>query len=263
MVGVGYLALQIYRHQSHWRDSGGHELICIISCRNYGGNDFFIACKIVAKLYKVTSEKLDEIVQVIESFFNKKTTLQTANKVITTTGRSIVRSGELEFEKGEIFIVLTDDGPWLNVQSEQTGEIGLIPENYCVPVNSITAMPWYCVGDRELSEKLLHNDGRDGAFVVRPSAASASGDKVKPFVLSLHRDGHTFHYAVMKAGNMFHLETLPNMFDSMSELVEFYKHHPITKIKPSRHEIEILTGRKFTGKRSSFLGVEGKNAKNI
>ena len=196
----------------------------------------------------------------IESFFNKKTTLQTTNKVITTTGRSIVRSGELEFEKGEIFIVLTDDGPWLNVQSEQTGEVGLIPENYCVPVNSITAMPWYCAGDRELSETLLRNDGRDGAFMVRPSAASSAGDKVKPFVLSICRGGHTYHYAVMKTGDMFHLETLPNMFESMSELVEYYKHHPITKIKPSRHEIEILTGRKFTGKRSSFLGVEGENA---
>ena len=59
------------------------------------------------------------MVQVIETFFNKKSSLQTANKVITTTGRSHVRDGELEFQKGEIFIVLADEGPWLNVQRKQ------------------------------------------------------------------------------------------------------------------------------------------------
>ena len=194
----------------------------------------------------------------MESFFNKKSTLQTANKVITTTGRSMVKNGELEFEKGEIFIILNDNGEWLKVQSELTGEIGLIPFNYCVPVNSITAMPWYFGGDREMAETILRNDSRDGSFLIRPSkVALIMGDLVKPFVLSIYRSGQLFHYVVMRTGNMFHLESKRDMFESVSEMVEYYKHHTITRIKPSRQEIEILTGRKFTGKRSSFLGVSG------
>ena len=194
----------------------------------------------------------------MESFFNKKSTLQTANKVITTTGRSMVKKGELEFEKGEIFIILNDNGEWLKVQSELTGEIGLIPFNYCVPVNSITAMPWYFGGDREMAETILRNDSRDGSFLIRPSkVALIMGDLVKPFVLSIYRSGQIFHYVVMRTGNMFHLESKTDMFNSVSEMVEYYKHHTITRIKPSRQEIEILTGRKFTGKRSSFLGVSG------
>ena len=120
-------------------------------------------------------------------------------------------------------------------------------------------MPWYTSNDRYESEKLLNEDSRDGVFLVRPSkSAQMTGDKVRPLVLSVYRGSNIYHFAIIKTGSQFHLEGKSEViFDSVSELIEFYKGSPITKIKPSRHEIEIMTGRKFTGKRSSFLGVEG------
>ena len=40
---------------------------------------------------------------------------------------------KLDIESGEIFIVLQDLGLWLLVQSEKTGEIGKVPENFTSP----------------------------------------------------------------------------------------------------------------------------------
>ena len=111
----------------------------------------------------MTKKKIDEVVEIIETFLSKKTQLQRTLKVIATMSRMTSNENELEFEKGEIFLIIKDQGHWLQVQSEKTGEIGNIPENFTCSVDSLEAMPWYFNQNRERAEADLKADGRRGS----------------------------------------------------------------------------------------------------
>ena len=58
---------------------------------------------------------------------------KSVRKVVSIMSRHLVKEGQLEFQRGEIFLVIQDNGAWLNVINETTGDQGLIPSNYCAP----------------------------------------------------------------------------------------------------------------------------------
>ena len=58
---------------------------------------------------------------------------KSVRKVVSIMSRHMVKEGQLEFQRGEIFLVIQDNGAWLNVINETTGDQGLIPSNYCAP----------------------------------------------------------------------------------------------------------------------------------
>ena len=58
---------------------------------------------------------------------------KSVRKVVSIMSRHLVKEGQLEFQRGEIFLVIQDNGAWLNVINEKTGDQGLIPSNYCAP----------------------------------------------------------------------------------------------------------------------------------
>ena len=58
---------------------------------------------------------------------------KSVRKVVSIMSRHLVKEGQLEFERGEIFLVIQDNGAWLNVINEKTGDQGLIPSNYTAP----------------------------------------------------------------------------------------------------------------------------------
>ena len=62
-------------------------------------------------------------------------------KVVSIMSRHLVKEGQLEFQRGEIFLVIQDNGAWLNVINETTGDQGLIPSNYCAPGEFINQSP--------------------------------------------------------------------------------------------------------------------------
>ena len=84
----------------------------------------------------VVSGKIDELVTIIEKFMSDKSKeKKSVRKVVSIMSRHIVKEGQLEFERGEIFLVAQDNGAWLTVINEKTGDQGLIPSNYCAPGN--------------------------------------------------------------------------------------------------------------------------------
>ena len=84
----------------------------------------------------VVGGKIDELVTIIEKFMSDKSKeKKSVRKVVSIMSRHLVKEGQLEFERGEIFLVVQDNGAWLTVINEKTGDQGLIPSNYCVPGN--------------------------------------------------------------------------------------------------------------------------------
>ena len=88
----------------------------------------------------VVGGKIDELVTIIEKFMSDKSKeKKSVRKVVSIMSRHLVKEGQLEFERGEIFLVVQDNGAWLTVINEKTGDQGLIPSNYCAPGN----FRWY------------------------------------------------------------------------------------------------------------------------
>ena len=84
----------------------------------------------------VVGGKIDELVTIIEKFMSDKSKeKKSVRKVVSIMSRHMVKEGQLEFERGEIFLVVQDNGAWLTVINEKTGDQGLIPSNYCAPGN--------------------------------------------------------------------------------------------------------------------------------
>ena len=78
--------------------------------------------------------KIEELVKIIEKFTSEKSKeKKSVRKVVSIMSRHLVKEGQLEFQRGEIFLVIQDNGAWLNVINEKTGDQGLIPSNYCAP----------------------------------------------------------------------------------------------------------------------------------
>ena len=83
----------------------------------------------------VVGGKIDELVTIIEKFMSDKSKeKKSVRKVVSIMSRHIVKEGQLEFERGEIFLVVQDNVAWLTAINEKTGDQGLIPSNNCAPI---------------------------------------------------------------------------------------------------------------------------------
>ena len=63
-----------------------------------------------------------------------KKCVEFVRKVASIMSRHMVKEGQLEFERGEIFLVVQDNVAWLTAINEKTGDQGLIPSNNCAPI---------------------------------------------------------------------------------------------------------------------------------
>ncbi|KPP79087.1 GRB2-related adapter protein-like [Scleropages formosus] len=129
-------------------------------------------------------------------------------------------SDELSFQKGDILKItnMEDDPNWYT--AELMGRRGFVPKNYI----NVRPHMWFAGRiSRQVAEgRLRHREC--GAFLVRESE-SAPGE----FSLSVSSYGdHVQHFKVLKnrAGQYFVWE---EVFDSLNELVEYYKTTSIAK----------------------------------
>ena len=68
----------------------------------------------------VVSGKIDELVTIIEKFMSDKSKeKKSVRKVVSIMSRHLVKEGPLEFERGDIFLVVQDNGAWLTVINEK------------------------------------------------------------------------------------------------------------------------------------------------
>ncbi|XP_053848145.1 GRB2-related adapter protein isoform X1 [Vidua macroura] len=127
---------------------------------------------------------------------------------------------ELPFQKGDTLKILNmeDDQNWY--KAELFGREGFVPKNYI----RVKPHPWYAGRiSRHLAEERLLQRNHLGAFLIRDSE-SAPGE----FSLSVSYGKHVQHFKVLRErnGKYFLWE---EKFNSLNELVDFYRMTTITK----------------------------------
>lgn len=134
---------------------------------------------------------------------------------------------ELSFQKSDILkiISLQEDRNWF--KAELNERIGFVPKNYV----KLKANYWY-VGNmpRLQAESFLLNNHRDkpnGSFLVRDSE---SVPNTCNFSLSVKYNNKVQHYKIVNSKNKYILWQY--LFNSLNELVSFYKHNSIAKNYP-------------------------------
>lgn len=131
---------------------------------------------------------------------------------------------ELSFQKSTILkiISLQEDRNWF--KAEQHDHIGFVPKNYI----KLKSNYWY-VGNmpRLQAENFLlqqHRNCLDGSFIVRDSE---SAPNTCNFSLSVKYGDKVQHYKIVNSKNKYILWNY--MFNSLNELIEFYKVNSIAK----------------------------------
>ena len=82
--------------------------------------------------------------------------------------------------------------------------------------------------------------------------------RVMPFVPNCMTHTAFIQHEKHLKGDNFHLQgDLKNYFNSIAELIDYYKSNPILKLKPTRHELEVITGQRYDGQLGGFLNEPG------
>lgn len=83
---------------------------------------------------------------------------------------------DLSFNKGDIMVVIKEDGDWWLAESTATaGRRGYIPVNYIAEVNSIRQFDWFHdkISRKDAEKLLVELNNEPGAFIVRASETVA------------------------------------------------------------------------------------------
>ncbi|XP_040193917.1 tyrosine-protein kinase Fgr isoform X2 [Rana temporaria] len=133
---------------------------------------------------------------------------------------------DLTFVKGEKFhIISNSEGDWWEARSLRTGKTGYIPSNYVAPLNSIQAEEWYFgkLGRKDAERQLLGEGNTQGSYLIRESETTKGA-----FSLSIRdwdnvKEDHVKHYKIRKIDNGGYYITTRVQFDTVQELVQYYK----------------------------------------
>lgn len=135
---------------------------------------------------------------------------------------------DLSFAKGEKFHILNNsEGDWWEARSLRTGRTGYIPSNYVAPLNSIQAEEWYFgkLGRKDAERQLLGEGNTQGSFMIRESETTKGA-----FSLSIRdwdnvKGDHVKHYKIRKIDNGGYYITTRVQFDTVQEMVQYYKEY--------------------------------------
>ncbi|XP_077337137.1 tyrosine-protein kinase Fgr [Lithobates pipiens] len=135
---------------------------------------------------------------------------------------------DLTFIKGEKFhIISNSEGDWWEARSLRTGKTGYIPSNYVAPLNSIQAEEWYFgkLGRKDAERQLLGEGNTQGSYLIRESETTKGA-----FSLSIRdwdnvKEDHVKHYKIRKIDNGGYYITTRVQFDTVQELVQYYKEY--------------------------------------
>ncbi|ESN93305.1 hypothetical protein HELRODRAFT_181053 [Helobdella robusta] len=88
--------------------------------------------------------------------------------------------------------------------------------------NTLESNGWYLEIDRKEGEKMLQKSGKNGVFIVRPSAKEPG----KPYTLAVYLNGSIKNIPIRKKMNKFALgiteKTNEQTFDSVQDMVKYY-----------------------------------------
>lgn len=93
---------------------------------------------------------------------------------------SVVAGGDeaendLNFNKGDVMIVIKEDGDWWYAENTSNGRRGYIPINYIAEVNSIRQFDWFHdkISRKDAEKLLVELNNQPGTFIVRESETYA------------------------------------------------------------------------------------------
>eukprot|EP00039_Didymoeca_costata_P019067 m.336094 g.336094 ORF g.336094 m.336094 type:complete len:511 (+) comp17755_c0_seq1:421-1953(+) len=127
---------------------------------------------------------------------------------------------DLSFRKGDkLQIVNNSDGDWWQAQIVGTTNIGYIPSNFVAPCQSIEAEEWFQGKiTRAKAERIILNDGRVGAFLIRESE-TRPGD----YSMSVRDGQEVKHYRIRTLDEGGYYIARRMAFRDLVELVHHYQ----------------------------------------
>ncbi|XP_048826706.1 tyrosine-protein kinase TXK isoform X2 [Brienomyrus brachyistius] len=133
---------------------------------------------------------------------------------------------DLTLRQGEEYKILhKQDQLWWKAEDKQ-GNKGFIPSNYVAEKDRIEAHDWYCRNlSRAQAEQLLHQEAKDGGFIVRDSSQKGCYT-VSVFTKALSStDGCIRHYQIKQnsLGQFFLAEK--HVFSSIPEVINYHKYN--------------------------------------
>ncbi|XP_068125358.1 tyrosine-protein kinase Fgr [Hyperolius riggenbachi] len=135
---------------------------------------------------------------------------------------------DLSFIKGEKFhIISTSEGDWWEARSLRSGFTGYIPSNYVAPLNSIQAEEWYFgkLGRKDAERQLMAEGNTPGSYVIRESEATKGAFSLSVRDWDNIKGDHIKHYKIRKIDNGGFYITSRVQFDTVQELVQYYKEY--------------------------------------
>lgn len=129
---------------------------------------------------------------------------------------------DLSFKKGDKLVVInSSDGDWWQAKLHNVpgGRQGYIPSNYVSPAQELTANEWFHGKiTRQKAERIIMNDGKYGAFLVRESE-TRPGD----FSMSVRDGENVKHYRIrtLDEGGFYIARRIS--FKSLEEMILHYQ----------------------------------------
>ncbi|KAJ6654293.1 hypothetical protein lerEdw1_007215 [Lerista edwardsae] len=126
--------------------------------------------------------------------------------------------GDLVLRKGEQLRILEESMEWWKAQSLTTGQVGYIPSNFVVRLNTLEQEPWFfkALSRKDAERQLLTAGNTHGAFLVRESEST----KVRDF--DQNQGEVVKHYKIRNMDNGGVYISPRITFESLHKLVEHY-----------------------------------------
>ncbi len=155
----------------------------------------------------------------LDNLLNTQNDPAEADIYIAKHDYSTDQPGQLSIHKGEKLRILrkSENGDRCEATNDH-GEIGWIPTSYIAKVNSLEKHSWFHGNITREEAEVSLSSGINGSFLVRESMSEPG-----QYSISLHYDGHVFHYLVLTEPQTSHYFVNPAFkFENLPELVSHY-----------------------------------------